>query len=1285
VSPILADDFPRSDRFELRGLLGAGGFGTVYQAFDRQGGALVALKVLRRPDAPALYRFKQEFRALADVAHPNLVTLYELMTEEGRWFFTMELLDGVDFLDHVWELAPLERAALGTDTATPTSPLLDGATTLDGCRARHDPAARRPAAQAPRAAHPAGRPRVSYDRLRASLAQLAEGVVALHAAGKLHRDIKPSNVLVTREGRVVLLDFGLVSEQADERQTLTGHVVGSAPYMSPEQGSGLPLSEASDWYSVGTVLYEALTGTLPFEGPLARVLTEKLQFDAPPPRALAPWTPEDLDALCRALLRREPRERLGGRELLERLGGARAAAALAASAVATAPFVGRQLPLAVLDEALATARKGRTCVVSLHGRSGIGKTGLVRRFLDEVRRRDPHAVVLAGRCYERESVPYKAFDSLVDALSQHLRGLPDAQAEALLPADVLALARLFPVLRQVDAVAGARRRVLEIPDSHELRRRAFAALRELLRRLARRAPLVLAIDDLQWGDLDSAALLAELLAPPDPPPFLLVGSHRSEEAGTSGLLRLFGTLRGAASAAVDWRELALGELTRDEARQLAGRLLGGGASLASLAEEIAAESGGSPLLIAELVRYSQAGGGLAPRTRLAAGAPADQQPPLVTLERMLQLRVERLPGPSRRLLEVLAVAGQPLELDVARGAADVPSEQAALAPLRSGHLVRTRGADDRQLEVYHDRIREIVVAQLDAAALRAHHLQLARALEAGGRADPETLATHFQEGGQLARAAEYAATAAAQAARALAFDRAARLYRLALELRRDESPEALELRVGLGDALANAGRGAEAAGAYQAAAARAAARERLELLRRAADQLLRSGHLDQGLAALREVLGALGMRLAGSPRRALLSLLLRRALIRLRGLRYRERDASAVPPHELMRIDTCWSAAVGLSLVDNIRGADFQGRHLLLALKAGEPYRISRALALEGAHRAAGGSRARERTQELVRRATLLAERIQHPHALGLAALMAGATAILEGRWLDAHRATLRAEQILRDRCTGVAWELDTTRNYILLALLSMGEWGELGRLLPALLQDAHERGDLFAAIRLRARMSPAVRLAADDAAGARAEVQEALRAWSSGGFHIQHFHALWGELSALLYAGEAEAAWALLERSWPALAGSVLLRIQFVRIDMQGLRARAALSLARASRATGSRDLAPLLRQAGRAARALERERSPWGQPCAVLVRAGLASLASRRQDAVSLLIEAENGFDDAHMGLHASAARRRRGELLGGHAGRELIEAADAWMLERQIRNPVRMADLLAPIAAS
>jgi len=778
-----ADGFTAPDRFQVVRRIGAGGMGVVYEAVDRTRDLRVALKHLAEPNAATLYLFKREFHALAGISHPNLVPLYELISDGRQWFFTMELIDeGVDFLAHIRgdsAVTPLDAER------SPVGSVGGSATVMEAPRSRlrHSGEIEPPPA-------PGVAPAVDYVHLRRAFAQLATGVAALHQAGKLHRDLKPSNAMVRKDGRVVLVDFGLVVDisayTANEaagsplrlgRSPLVpaatdAQVAGSIPYMAPEQAAGHALTEASDWYAVGVMLFEALTGRLPIEGSPIVMWHGKQFIDAPAPSQLIGYIPPDLDALCVDLLRRDPAERPTGAEVAARLAGAAPVTGTAGRATPhLAPFVGRSAHLDKLRCAFDEAAQGRAVVCRVLGKSGAGKTALVHRFIDETVERC-EVTVLAGRCYEQESVPYKTVDNVVDALAAHLVRMPADDVARLLPPNLPALIRVFPVFERIATWSDTRHHASHVHDPRELRKLAFAALRELLVEVSRRRPLLVYIDDVQWGDVDGATLLAGLLEPRDGLHMLLVIAYRSEDEATTPCLAALAASSAIRAASQPGGTVIVDALTVAETEELALDLIGRDSpGAAARAAWVMRESDGNALFIHELVRHLEAGFS----TASTAGTPLDD---------VLWRRVCRLPDDARRLLEILAVAGQPIRLRVAQAAAGLPSlPPEVVTGLRAGQLVRGTGPSlDDDIHTFHDRIRETVVAHLPAATRRVHHAQLAATLELIGGVAPETLAAHLHGAGELGRAADYYVAAADLAVRALAFARAEGYYRQAAEL-----------------------------------------------------------------------------------------------------------------------------------------------------------------------------------------------------------------------------------------------------------------------------------------------------------------------------------------------------------------------------------------------------------------------------------------------------------------------------------------------------------------------
>lgn len=1103
------------DRYEIVKLLGSGAMGLVYEVFDPIRGEQVALKTLRGHNARALQLFKREFRALSRITHPNLVGLYELGRDQQQFFFTMELVHGSPLLRYLWGAEP----DLGTAGAElPLSPVAD------------------------------------FARLRGVFAQLAEGVHALHHARKLHRDIKPSNVMVTPQGRVVLMDFGFVGEDSigTLESTAGSIIVGTPAYMAPEQAAGGPRTGASDWYSVGATLYMALTGQVPFHGEtLGRMMERKRSEVPPPPRSLAAGIPEDLDQLCLRLLQPEPAARIASSQLIAALQQhpsplpqiaenslTRGVTYLSPSAthVGARRFVGRAAEVAALRRAHAgVCASNQPAVVLIRGRAGLGKSALVRHVTDELR---GSSVVLRARCYERDGVPLKALDSLIDALARYLRQQPRPGL-----GDVIApLSPLFPVLQ---AGEGAAQTLGERPD--ELDGPAFLALARVLARLAEPRPLVLWLDDLQWGDPGSVRALQRVLAPDHgdgpAPPILLLASYRSEDTATSPALHVLQDM--SQTPGLEVQVLELGPLAPDETLALAEAVLGADTARARL-NGLAAEAQGSPQFLHELARFVAHGPDAAPE---------------VTLDELLEIRIARLSDPQRRLLDLIAVAGGPISARIALRAAEVQQDARSVVQqlLGMGLLRSLSAAEGEHLDTYHERTREVVLAHLDGSALRGLHARLAAHLESVAEPDPELLARLFRGAGDLARARHYAALAALAARDRGQFDAAAALFHLAAEL---STGDAAEFHVERGDALARAGRSRAAAEAYLAARTGSDPETAIGLHARAALHLLTAGHLEPGRKVLAEGFALASLAPATSSVRGRLAALWRRGQMAVRGLQWSERDASAQSRGALARVDLLHAAAMASLATDMAAAADIQGQHLLLALQAGDPRRVGRALVLDAGLAAHIGPSGRGRSDALLAEARALAVRlgdVQLGFWIGLFELA------VDGLGADLDATLRRVDSLARADDGGIALPHNRAmiQFYGVRALFKQGRWLDVGERIRGLLGAAIEHDDRYAQVWLRA-FQVWMQLARNDPDAARADLEAAERAWphpQAHGYHLQHLQIAVARTALHLYTGDAAGAFHAVQREAALFARSGVAQAPALRILFTDLLARSAVA----------------------------------------------------------------------------------------------------------------------------
>jgi tetratricopeptide (TPR) repeat protein/tRNA A-37 threonylcarbamoyl transferase component Bud32 len=679
--------------------LGRGGMGIVHLAVHEQDGAPVALKTVLGADLAVREALRRECRCLEALAHPGVARLLAHGVDDAVPWYAMSLVQG-ESLRRV--CARLQRPREGL----------------------------------------------------ALFAALADTLGWLHGEGLVHGDLKPDNVLVTGQGRPVIVDFGLASRlhRGGGRETLEHPVRpgGSLPYLAPERLVPGALDPRSDLYALGCMLYEAWCGHPPFVAPTGAELLELHRSRAPRPlQALLPEVPPELDQLVMALLAKEPAERpayaVDLAASLRRIAGLDEPEPLDPPAWVFRPrFAGRAAELAQLRGWLSGEGPQLTW---LAGVSGVGKTRLVAELARHARAQGLEASVV--EC--APSSPATPARPLA-VLRPLLRRLPPG---ALPPPFRRLLAAYEPSLG-------------EPADPSQLRRsQVLEAVTDALARLHPR-PSLLVLGDLHDADELTLAFLQRVAAGALPPRVRVLATWRTEQAPPA---------LSALSARVPG--LALGPMPADALAGIVQDMLASEPVPASLAEALAAQSEGNLFYVAESLRDAVASGALRRRGgRWDLGAVEVLRLTLPrSIEELLQARLLRLaPGPRQvaRLASVLGREVVPAEL--AQLAQLPPAEIADALQSLLGAAVLEEG--EGELRFTHHQLREVAYQGLPPEQRPWLHRRAAEIVD-GSELDPAVVARHWSLAGVPDRAYARYLQAARSRVEASAHADARRLYEAA--------------------------------------------------------------------------------------------------------------------------------------------------------------------------------------------------------------------------------------------------------------------------------------------------------------------------------------------------------------------------------------------------------------------------------------------------------------------------------------------------------------------------
>jgi serine/threonine protein kinase/predicted ATPase len=745
-------------RYQVRGTLGAGGFGAVYLGHDAQLDRPVAIKVLRGGAGPAQAEGEpalDEARRLAQLRHSGIVAVHDVGAHEGQVYIVSDYLDGPD---------------------------------LGRWLRDHQPAW-------PEAARIA--------------AAVADALAHAHARRIIHRDVKPTNILLSADHAPVLVDFGLALGDSQAGGGAKGIITGTPSYMSPEQATGTAhrIDGRTDIYSLGAVLYEMLTGRVPFRATNQRELLRQVRDDEPqPPRQLVGDIPPELERIClKAMAKRQEDRYTTARDFaaeLRRVLPTIAEADLTGPRTGWSPrppispikrhSVGRENERAELRRAFESAAAGQGLFLCVTGEPGIGKTTLVEDFLSELTATGRPCSLARGRCSERLAGT-EAYLPFLEALESLLKGVGSEAAARLMKATAPNWYAQVVSLTGEDSSLIRALAESKAASQERLKRELGAFLRELS--LLR--PLLLFLDDLHWADSSTVDLLAYFGGKCADMRALVVLTYRPTDLMLSK--HPFGPVKLDLQARGICRELPLEFLTRaDLDRYLALEFPGHGFP-EELAALVHARTEGSPLFMADLLRYLRDRQVLTHeqgRWTLGQSVPDLRRDLPESVRGMIQRKIDQLGEDDRRLLVAASVQGYEFDSAVVarvlqRDAAEVEERLDELDRIHAFvRMVREQEFPDRTLTLryrfVHVLYQNALYASLGPTRRAALSAAVAQALlECVGEKSESVaaeLALLLEAARDFSRSADYFLMAARNSVRVCANQEAIVLARRGIEL-----------------------------------------------------------------------------------------------------------------------------------------------------------------------------------------------------------------------------------------------------------------------------------------------------------------------------------------------------------------------------------------------------------------------------------------------------------------------------------------------------------------------